>query len=188
MTIKAKQKKCKECGTLFTPYSSTTQVCSTYGIECAIKHAEGKRLKLDKKRKTIEKKQHREALEAIKPKSYWLKQAQFWFNKFIRMRDENKACISGGRGHTGQRHAGHFRSVGSAPHLRFDERNCHGQCAHCNNFLSGNLIEYRKALVERIGQQEVDALINDNEPKHYTIDDIKKIRDKYKQKCKELEA
>lgn len=103
------------------------------------------------------------------------------------MRDADKSCISGGEGHAGQRHAGHFRSVGSAPHLRFDERNCHGQCAHCNNWLSGNQLNYRAGLIERIGIEKVEQLENDNEPKHYTIDDIKQIKATYKAKCKELE-
>jgi len=188
--MKVKQKKCKVCGTLFTPYSSTTQVCTTYGIECAKTHAEKARKRLEKKRAVIERKKTKEAIAKIQPKSYWLKKAQFWFNKFIRLRDENKGCISadGSSNHNGQRHAGHYRSVGSAPHLRFDERNCHGQCAHCNNWLSGNQQKYRLGLISRIGEETTEALEADNEAKNYTIEDIQAIELFYKQKCKELEG
>jgi len=163
---------------------STTKVCS---IDCAIKHAEKKNVALEYKRKAIEKREHKKALEAIKPKSKWLKEAQIEFNRYIRLRDRDLPCISCERFHTGQYHAGHFRTVGSSPHLRFDERNCHKQCAPCNNHKSGDIVNYRRSLGERIGWDVVGELENDNEAKHYTIDDIKEIKAYYKAKCKELE-
>lgn len=185
---RVKPKSCKVCKKVFTPRFSTTQVCCD--IKCAIKHAEKKNAELEVKRKRLEKKQTREAWLALQPKSYWFKEAQTWFNKFIRMRDADKECISSSttRRCSRQRHAGHYRSVGSAPHLRFDERNCHGQCAQCNDIFSGNLIEYRKNLIERIGQRSVDELEADNEARNYTIPDLKEMIKHYKQKCKELEA
>lgn len=179
---------CKVCQTEFKPYSSTTKVCS---IQCAIKlNDETKQKKLDRKRKLAVKEAKAQLKKIDESKlSYWLPKAQYWFNRFIRLRDENKACISssGSKQCSGQRHAGHYRSVGSAPHLRFDERNCHGQCAHCNNHLSGNLINYRREILERLGHESVEALEADNNPKHYTIDDVKKIMEYYKAKCKEME-
>jgi gamma-glutamylcyclotransferase (GGCT)/AIG2-like uncharacterized protein YtfP len=54
--------------------------------------------------------------------------------------------------------AGHFYNAGHYPGLRFDEDNVHGQCIHCNNFLSGNLIEYRDNLVMKIGLVRFDRL------------------------------
>jgi hypothetical protein len=161
---------------------STTKVCS---IDCAIEEATNVRLKKEAK----DLKQNRQKLKELKESklSYWIPKAQFWFNKYIRMRDVNNPCISCNGWHTGQYHAGHYRSVGSAPHLRFSELNCHRQCSVCNNHLSGNLIKYRVGLVEKIGTEKVEQLENDNTAKHYTIDEIKEIKAYYKAKCKELE-
>jgi hypothetical protein len=72
---------------------------------------------------------------AVKPISYFIKQAQHAFNEFIRYRDRDFPCISCGRHHDGQYHAGHFRTTGASPELRFDEDNCHKQCSACNNHL-----------------------------------------------------
>lgn len=48
-------------------------------------------------------------------------------------------------------------------------------------------MHYRRGLIAKIGLEAVEQLESDNEPKHYTIDDIKKIKGIYKLKCKELE-
>lgn len=82
--------------------------------------------------------------------------------------------------------AGHYRSVGSAPHLRFDERNCHAQSKQDNRFLSGNAVDYRIGLIARIGQKAVDALEADQSVRKYTVDEIKAIKAEYRAKTKEL--
>ena len=80
------------------------------------------------------------------------KKAQEVFNKWIRERDKDKGCVScGGEVH----HAGHYLSAGHHGHLRFNEMNVQGQCLRCNNFLHGNLINYRQGLVSRYGEQKV---------------------------------
>lgn len=82
--------------------------------------------------------------------------ARLRFNKFIRERDKGLPCISCGKPEFD--HAGHYYAAGSIPSLRFDEDNIHGQCAGCNTFRHGNLIEYRKGLVERYGEDYVKVL------------------------------
>ena len=101
------------------------------------------------------------------------------------MRDKNLLCISCQKPPK-KRNAGHYRSVGACPELRFEELNCHMQCEHCNTYLSGNLIEYRKNLILKIGVEKVEFLESKHEPKKYTIDEIKEIKAKYKQKLKGL--
>ena len=81
-----------------------------------------------------------------------LKKAQKVFNAWIRDRDKYSGCISCGRE---VEQAGHYRSQGQFSSLRFNEMNVNGQCVRCNHFLSGNLIEYRKGLVERYGEKKV---------------------------------
>jgi len=172
-----KAKKCKICNTEFSPFNSLQIVCS---IPCAIKHAEGTATK--KMRQEI-----RHAKEAIKTRQDWLKEVQTVFNRYIRARDKHEPCISCGRNHQGQYHAGHYLSVGARPELRFDELNCHKQCAPCNNYLSGNIALYRLALVKKIGQHKVDWLEGSHEPKKYSIEDLRQLKQLYKTKLKEIE-
>ena len=183
--IKIKQKKCIICKQLFTPfYNSTQRVC---GLECAKEAGEKKRIKDEAKQKSADRKNLREAKLKIKLRSKWLAEAQTVFNRYIRLRDRNDPCISCGRYHTGQYHAGHYRSVGASPELRFNELNCHKQCSVCNNHLSSNAINYRIALVRKIGIRNVEDLEAHHDPLKLTIDDIKEIKRYYQQKCRELE-
>jgi hypothetical protein len=129
-------------------------------------------------------------VERLKTRQDYLKEAQVEFNKYIRLRDRlaGLPCISCGRNHTGDNHAGHYRSVGAAPHLRFNEDNVHLQCAPCNTYLSGNAIEYRIKLIQRIGVERVEALEASHGSVKYTIEDAKRIKAEYKEKVKALEA
>ena len=182
--VMAKEYKCKVCGQPFVKtFSSTQKVCSP---ECAIKLA---RDNAQKAQERAEKKKQRERKAKLKSRSEWLKEAQSAFNKFIRLRDKNEPCISCGRYHQGQYHAGHYRSVGACPELRFCELNVHKQCAPCNDHKSGNIIEYRINLINKIGVDKVAWLERqDHEPKKYTIEDCKAIIKYYKAKIKELEG
>ena len=131
--------------------------------------------------------------ESIKTRSQWAADAQFWVNKFIRLRDSSNYCIScekvmneGGYIGAGGVHAGHYRSRGACPELRFNELNIHAQCAQCNNERSGNIAEYRIRLIKKIGLDKVEWLEGPHEPAKYTIDDLKELIIKYKAKCKDL--
>jgi predicted nucleic acid-binding Zn ribbon protein len=176
---KMKDKKCKGCGETFTPFQMGQKVCSP---RCAIDF--GRTQKTKEAAKLL--RQQRRAFKE-NDRSYQLKKAQEMFNKYIRLRDKGQPCISCGRWHAGQIHAGHYRSVGAAPQLRFNEDNTSSQCMPCNAHKSGNAVEYRINLVKKIGVERVEALERDNEPKKYTLEEIKEIQKKYKAKCKELE-
>jgi 5-methylcytosine-specific restriction endonuclease McrA len=78
------------------------------------------------------------------------------FRRFIRIRDEGQMCISCNSWHT--RDASHFYSAGHYPALEFNEDNVHLSCASCNRFKGGNLHEYRKRLIKKIGEDRVKAL------------------------------
>lgn len=94
--------------------------------------------------------------------------------------------MSCGRHHQGQFHAGHFRSVGGNPELRFEPLNVWRQCAPCNNHMSGNVVNYRIELVKRIGADMVEWLEGPHEPKRYTIEDLKAIKAEYRAKVREM--
>ena len=180
-----KQKTCKVCKQLFTPYQMGQKVCSG---ECAISLAVSERGKAEKVAKVKEKREDAVKRDKLKSKAQFAKEAQTSFNAFIRERDIDLPCISCGRHHTGQYHAGHFLSVGARPELRFCESNVHKQCSACNNYLSGNIALYRVALIHKIGTEGVEWLEGPHEPAKYTIDDLKLIKAFYTSKTKELRA
>lgn len=173
------KRKCAICGVQFEKQRMGQKVC---GPRCSIAYVKQQSDKADRKL-TKEKK------DALKTRSDWLAEAQAEFNKFIRARDHALPCISCGRHVSGSYHAGHYRSVGAAPQLRFTEDNVHKQCGYnCNVSKSGNAIEYRIALVRKIGLARVEELESDNTVKKWTIDEIKEIKATYKRKLKELKA
>ena len=116
----------------------------------------------------------------IKSKGDWAKEAQQAFNRYIRLRDHGQPCISCQRHHQGQYHAGHYKSVGAHPELRFEESQVHLQCQPCNAHLSGNILNYRPNLIERIGLERVEWIEGPHEPKRYSIEDLQAIKAKYK--------
>lgn len=154
---------------------------------CAIQLAKGKR-------EAVERKDTAARREAIKSLSDYTKEAQVAFNAYIRERDKDLPCIccggesslAGSRG--GDWDCGHYRSRGAAPQHRYNEDNAHKQRKHCNQFKSGNTVEYRKGLIARIGIDRVEALENDNSAHKWTREELIAIRDKYRAKLKELKS
>ena len=118
------------------------------------------------------------------------KACQDVFNKYIRLRDKDKPCISCGQFKTLQ--AGHFYSVRMYDGLRFDEDNCHGECAGCNGFDDMHLLSYAANLIDRIGQERFDELKMlaaqyKREGYKYTRTELTEKIEEYKRKIKELE-
>jgi hypothetical protein len=131
-------------------------------------------------------------LDAMRTKPQLVKLAQTAFNAFIRARDAGKPCISCGvqlpsETVGGAFDCGHYRSVGSAPHMRFVEDNAHGQCKHCNRHLAGNHVEYRKRLIDRIGERNVELIENDNTTRKYTKEGLEEIARHYRAEAKKME-
>jgi hypothetical protein len=150
------------------------------GWQCAIEHSR-------KLKEARDRKDHRAAKERLKTRRDWVREAQSAFNRYIRLRDTGQPCISCGRHHSGQYHAGHYLSVGARPELRFDERNVHLQCAPCNNHLSGNIVLYRQGLIHKIGLAAVEWLEGPHGPKQYSIEELRAIKADYTQRAREIE-
>lgn len=153
----------------------------------ALEYARKKREKAAEKQRKADRKVLKAKVDGSDRRKQ-LKDAQAAFNAFIRLRDKDMPCISCGRTHKGQIHAGHYRSVGAAPHLRFNQFNVWRQCAPCNTYLSGNLIEYRIRLVRRIGVEKLEWLEAQNEPLRLSLDDIKAIKVYYRDLVKRMRA
>ena len=146
------------------------------------------------KEKAEDKRQTRAQLEALKTIPQLKKDAQREFNRYIRARDRlaGRRCICCDRplewdATGGMVDAGHYRSTGSADHLRFDERNCHAQRSDCNRYGAGRAVDYRIGLAARLGVAAVVELESDNTPIKWTREQLREIRDKYRRLATELE-
>ncbi len=185
--------KAKGCDTKYAKVRLGQVCCSP---KCAMDYAIENRLKRQAQDSLKDRKETRAKIQSLKPRSEWMKKAQAAFNAFIRYRDKDKPCICCDQPLAmayetlkgGGFDCGHYRSTGSAPHLRFNEHNAHGQRKVCNRHGAGRAVDYRIGLVKRIGQASVEALEADNVARHYSIDDLKAIAAHYKTRLKELKA
>lgn len=189
-----KPNKCRApgCGKPFHPTMTTQKVCS---IACARAIAKDPKLqKVAAKAITKQKRQDlQERRENLKTRREHMAEAQTAFNAYVRERDAGRPCIScdslpsDGDLITGSRwDAGHYRSVGACPELRFEPLNVHRQCVKCNRNLSGNAVEYRIRLVKRIGPDQVDWLEGPHQPQRLNIEDLQAIKATYRQKLRDL--
>lgn len=195
MTIErkpAKPKKCRvaTCRASFVPSRMGQAVCSP---ACAMIDAPRHEPKARKALADIERKDIMVRKEKLKTRADHLREAQAAVNEYVRLRDAHLPCISCDSTPndndlmTGSRwDAGHYRSVGSCPELRFEPLNIHRQCVKCNRNLSGNAVEYRIRLVQRIGAETVAWLEGLHAPCKYTVEEIKAIKAKYRAMTKEL--
>ena len=173
--------KCKICQAPFTKLSISHKAC---GPECALELARVTR-------EAKERKKERSDKVRLRTRREWLKLAQVSFNAYIRERDKGKPCICCGMpldtdAVGGGYDCGHYRSVGSAPHLRYDPMNAHGQRKQCNRYKSGNAADYRIGLIARVGLAAVEALEADQTAKKHTIPELQEIIIEYNRKLKEL--
>lgn len=181
--IRSATRKCAVvgCRIRFAQRSMTHKACS---LECAAKLSASERIKQAAKSFAARK-------EAIKTRREWMAEAQTAFNAYIGARDVGKLCICCNKPLPtkkigGGYDCGHYRSVGSAPHLRFNEFNAHGQTKQCNRWGAGRAVDYRIGLIARVGIEVVELLESDNEPRKYTIEELKAIKATYKAKLKEV--
>ena len=181
-----RRKRCPSCRVMFTPARSSQAVCGD--IECAIAHGKSEKGQASAKKALADVGRHEIKLrkEALKTRADHLKDTQIAFNAWVRARDAELPCISCGRHHQGKYDAGHYRTVGSNPALRFEPLNCHRQCSPCNTQLSGNIVNYRIELVKRIGAEAVEWLEGPHEAKKYTVEELKAITAEYRAKTREL--
>ncbi|WP_299074932.1 recombination protein NinG [uncultured Paraglaciecola sp.] len=183
---KPRRRKCKvkDCGQWFQPFNSFQSWCSdACGYQLSLEKLAKKKAKEQREERASLNKAKAERIRMkrdfrAKDKPHQTKLTQQVFNRWVRLSDTSGECISCGITY-GQAHAGHYRSIGSAPELRFEPLNCHLQCQQCNTSKSGNIKGYREGLIKRIGIEKVEWLEGPHEAKHYTCDDLIEIRAHY---------
>lgn len=175
-----KPAKCKVCQTEYTKTRPMQNWCS---IDCAVTLGQKAVAKKKANEQAKDRKETRQKLDAMQTKPELVKKAQTAFNAFIRARDAGKQCICCGKPLGSEANtfdAGHYRSVGSAPHMRFVEDNVHGQTKYCNNHLGGNHVAYRQGLIERIGLARVEQIEADNTVRKYTKEGLIELAKHYR--------
>jgi len=176
--------RCRNCKEKFVQYKFNNKFCKE--LDCQV--AKGLYL-VDKQQQQKLKeinKDVRERKEKLKTTSDYLKEVEVFVNRFIRLRDKDKPCVSCQRPLKSKFDAGHYRSKGGNPEIRFNEDNIHGQCVYCNRHLHANLIDYRISLIKRIGLDRVEWLEGKHEPRKYTIPELIIMKEEYKEKIKRL--
>lgn len=185
--------RCRYCKQKFESRNSLTMFCSPEHAMAYLKTPVGAE-KHRKVKAKIQREKRNARKEAIKTRGDWIKDLQTAFNEFIRLRDHDKDCISCGatneslaeKWRGGKWDAGHYRSRGSAPELRFTEDNVHKQCKKCNRQLSGNVVEYRKGLIERIGLERLEKLEGPHPALKLSITEIKAMLKDYRARVRQL--
>jgi hypothetical protein len=178
-----RQRKCAVCAEPFRPQRMGQRVC---GPACAI--VQGRRETEKQDRAETKRK-----LDAMKSIPTLKAEAQKIFNEYVRTRDlaAGHGCICCGKFATaaalsqpgGAYDACHYRSRGSADHLRFDERNVHLGLKDCNTW--GHK-DYRGGLIARIGLEAVEALEADNTSTKWTRERLEAIKTEYRAKLRAL--
>ena len=187
-----RKRRCKGCGELFRIEGVKINLNWFHDFSCATQYgtaaARKQRERAAKKKAKEDKQAHSKAKRELREndKGFQTDKAQTIFNRFIRLRDDGQPCISCQKPPR-KKNAGHYLSRGAHPELRFEPLNCHLQCEHCNSFKSGNQVQYRAHLIEKIGVENVEWLEGPHKPKRYTIDDLKAIQKLYQCKINQLE-
>jgi hypothetical protein len=176
-----KPRPCTHCDKPFVPARPMQAVCSPI---CAARKVRAD--KAQERAKIVTRK------EAIKTIPQLIREAQHAFNAYIRARDSSMPCICCGQALTqeavgGGYDCGHYRSTGSASHLRFNEDNAHGQRKVCNRYGAGRAVDYRIGLIARIGLARVEALESNNKVAKWTADGLRSIKTEYRAKLKALQ-
>jgi len=171
--MKIKLKQCKQCGEMFKPFNTLQPVCSAI---CALEFNSKK--EVDKRFKVM-KSDSRSLIELRNL-------ARVSFQIYIRQRDKDLPCISCNKSDA-KWDAGHYLKAEIYTKLIFNEDNVHKQCSYCNLQLAGNLIEYRKGLVKKIGinkVQELEDMADLSRSYKFTKDELITLAKNYKLKIK----
>lgn len=180
--------RCRNCQKKFEiRFTSFEKYC--WDPECKTKEAMIKLKKIkeaERKRQKKELLQRKRDLETIQQ---MIKRVQKVVNRYVRLRDSGKTCISCHRKLKGKFDAGHYHPAGQSFGIRFDaERNIFGQCVHCNRWKHGALNEYRKSLIKMFGSDAVEQLDQEAKiHKKWTKHELQEVLDHYKKAIKILQ-
>lgn len=115
------------------------------------------------------------------------------FSMYIRLRDSDDNgyfhCISCGLTRPwSSADCGHYYSRSNMS-IRWDEDNAHAECVMCNRFSPDHLAGYERNLVEKIGQERVDALsVKAHSVRKWSEWELEELIKEYQSKVDDLRA
>lgn len=201
--------KCKGCKQYFSRDSTIKINAGRFcKIDCAMQYgqekaAEAKKRKIKKDQK-IKAANHRKAKERLKTNSQLIKEAQASINKYVRERDFLLGCISCDKTKQeiennqswkvgGAWDAGHYKTRGARPQLRFNLWNINKQCKSCNAGSHKNSAKsesvgntYTKNLTKKIGSHKVEFLETYQGKSRYEDDYLRRIKKVFNKKHRVL--
>ena len=169
--------KCRNCKDRFAADSMINLNGGAFCvIDCAVEYASKKGKVLTKKRGAVERKKRKEGLRT---RTDWYSILQKLVNQYVnKVRDEGKPCCTCGTTNNIKYDAGHYRTRGACPELRFQLTNIHRQCSvQCNQHGSGMRAEYREFIVAEYNQEHLEWLDGHHpslKEQFPNIEDIKK--------------
>lgn len=166
-----KTKQCKFCKKEIEVKNGITIKMSFF---CSFDHAakHGRKLANASKKRQLAKKEKSEKSAHKKRKKETMKMSE-WFDKLqklvnqyvLHVLEKDAPCRTCGTTNNIKYDAGHFRSRGSCPELRFELTNIHKQCSvQCNGFKSGARAEYNEFIISHYGKEHYDWLIGPHKP------------------------
>lgn len=116
-------------------------------------------------------------------------------NKLVLLFDKGKPCISCDNTNPNIKYdAGHYKTVGSHPELRYNLKNINRQCNnYCNVNHSGNINGahgskgQKVGIIERYGQERLDYLDGPHERIKYTCADLIEFRKEVNQIIRDID-
>jgi len=175
--VKTYRRKCRHCKDWFKTELEKQVTCGK--VNCAIEYGKSS----FKKQRKQENEQKKKEVN-IDSKGGLKDKVQKVVNKYIRIRDQYKPCVSCGKSEVMQFDAGHYENVHGHPQLRFNTLNIHKQCSHCNCQLSANKVPYREELIKRIGLDKVEKLEQDQSVKKYDVEYLERLRKVFNKKIR----
>lgn len=136
------------------------------------------------------KRETRDRKEAVKPISKLLAETQAAVNRYVRLRDRDRGCVSCDKpaDWDGQWHASHFHARGRSSRIRFNLLNIHKSCSVCNAHLSGNLLKYEPELIRRVGRGSFDWMESvASEPTRYDPEYLRRMKRIFLKRCRIIE-
>lgn len=180
-----KRSLCPHCKRRLADGERIHQECIDPWADAQAAKAQRKQAKVQRAAQKAEKAEIKARKEKLLGYNDQKRLTQSVINKWVvHVRDASEPCISCGAV-SGRWQGGHYRARGSAPHLALDLRNIHKQCYRCNMELHGNLLPYRRALVEKFGEEWVDALECDQQPRRYRVEELIEMRAKFAKALRE---
>ena len=102
-------------------------------------------------------------------------------SKYIRERDKYICFTCGARLDKYTADCGHFLHQAKTSKIAYEEKILHCQCVRCNNFMSGNLVEYTMKLINLYGLKQVEEWRRESHNVHkWKKEELKKLIEEYK--------